>query len=351
MRLSSAFRRTLRVVHRGGLALLLLVTSACRTPPRAHVESTSSTGVSVEEARARAPEPTAQPFESVAPAKTAPPPAPAPAGLQAVIDGIAKRVPKLSWGSDAAIGVTWLPTGERFVHRPDEPRVSASTGKWFWAAAALERSPLPMVEVKAVPAFALSDNEAGRSLIELAGGADAVNVYTEQVLGIAPSALSLCVYNGGANPIRAERCHRVAQEKWGMDAFFTVDGALAFLGKVWRGDAPFDAVKRQKLLEWSLLAPPDIFLSIKKQLPKDRVVHHKRAEIPARCCGKDERWNWTSEIAIVEAPRGPYAVVISLAHAETYPNQVDATEWAACVIDHAVAGAAEPTAGCTLPGS
>jgi len=272
-----------------------------------------------------------------------------PKKLAAVLAHLATQVPKLSFGSDLAAGVTFLPTGERAIHRPHEPRVAASIGKWFWAAAALHKqgpTQVAAVEAAAVPAFAISDNAKGRVLIDLAGGADEVNRFTEQVLAIPAADLSLCRYQGDIVR-KAERCHRAA----GIDNFFTPAGALTFLEKVWRGE-PMKGEQRAALLRWSKLAP-DFGFSIGHQLPPAAQLgmHHKRAELPTNCCELPPEYNWTAEIAIIPTPRGPYAVALSLAHSETYANQIGAIEWASCVLYHAVAeDVVDPfAAGCKTP--
>lgn len=271
-----------------------------------------------------------------------------PKNLAGVLARLSVEVPKVSWGSDLAAGVAFLPTGTRVFHRPHEPRVAASIGKWFWAAAALHRTRVEDVEPAAVPAFAISDNAKGRVLIDLAGGADAVNHFTEKVLGIPAADLSLCRYQGDVVR-KATACHRAA----GIDNFFTPAGALAFLEAVWRG-VPLGGAGREALLRWSRLAP-DFGFSIGHQLPADvqAAMHHKRAELPTNCCDLPPEYNWTAEIAIVPTARGPYAVALSLAHSETYANQIGAIEWASCVLYHAVVeDVADPfAAGCKSPKS
>ena len=272
-----------------------------------------------------------------------------PKKLGAVLAHLATLVPKLSYGSDLAAGVTFLPTSERSLHRPHEPRVAASIGKWFWAAAALHKqgpSNVSIVEAAAVPAFAISDNAKGRVLIDLAGGADAVNRFTEQVLAIPAADLSLCRYQGDV--VRAAAvCYREAN----IGNFFTPMGALLFLEKIWRGE-PMKGEQRAALLRWSKLAP-DFGFSIGHQLPEAAQLgmHHKRAELPTNCCDLPPEYNWTAEIAIIPTPRGPYAVALSLAHSETYGNQIGAIEWASCVLYHAVAeDVVDPfAAGCKTP--
>jgi hypothetical protein len=307
----------------GGVALL----GACRDAPRVEQIAAPET-----------------------PAAIAPGPAPAEPvavfepDLKPTLDKIAARVPKISWNSELSIGVSWLPTAKRWSIRGDEPQVMASIGKVVWTAAALARAPADSVEPLAVAAFAYSDNEGGASLIDLAGGADAVNLFTAGTLSIAPTAMSLCTYNGGAMPRVAERCHRIE----GIDAFFTIHSSLTLLEAIWRGAPPLDGERRQKLLQWSQLEPP-LGFTMKRYLPKHVAVHHKRAEIPAGCCGKGPRWNWTADVGIVESPRGPYAFAISLSHGDSYPNQPETVEWASCVVYRAVVS--EDDATCPQPGT
>ncbi len=269
-----------------------------------------------------------------------------PKGVGAALARLAIEVPRVSWNSDLAAGVTFLPTGERYLHRPHEPRVAASIGKWFWAAAALHKHDVATVEPNAVPAFAISDNARGRMLIDQAGGADAVNAFTELQMGIPAADLNLCKYQGDVLR-KANKCYRGAV----IENFFTTLGALMFLEQVWRG-VPFKGDKRAALLRWSKLQP-DFGFSIGHQLPKeaDQGMHHKRAELPTGCCDLPPEYNWTAEIAIIPTPRGPYAVALSLAHSDTYANQIGAIEWASCVLYHAVAeDVPDPfAAGCKPP--
>lgn len=290
---------------------------------------------------------------AVAPQATSAAPPPAPSAAVAVapwapdlgptVDKIVARIPKMSWGSDISIGVTWLPTGRRWSVRGDEPQVMASIGKWVWTAAALTRAPVHVVEPLAIAGFELSDNEAGASLIDLGGGPDAINTFTADTLHIPKTALSLCSYAGGALPRVATNCHRVD----GMEAFFTIHAGLALLEAIWRGAPPLAGDRREKLLEWSLLEP-HLGFTMKRDLPKSVRVHHKRAEIPANCCGKPPEWNWTADIGIVESPRGAYAFAIGLSHGASYGNQPETVEWASCVVYRAVMG--EDDATCHGPG-
>lgn len=255
---------------------------------------------------------------------------PAP-DLAPLLPKLAERVTKYSWGTQTAVTVEWLPTGQRFSHRGTVPQVAASAAKFFWAAAALNRVAVEKAEPFAVPAFALSDNDKGKVLVDLAGGADAVNAFTEETLGIPSTLVGTCTMRDEAHRVKTCR------GDLGGNNWFATDGAVMFLEKVWRGE-PLHGEKRKKLLEWAMLMPGWGF-SIGHQLPQaaQDSMHHKRAELPTGCCSYPDDFNWTSELAIIRTPRGPYAIAISLSHSASYPNQLQCIEWASCVLYHALA--------------
>jgi hypothetical protein len=257
-----------------------------------------------------------------------------PPDLGPLLDSMGARIAKMSFGTDAAIGVTWLPTGQRWTYRGEVPRVAASAGKFVWALAALHAGRVSLDELDPIAhrAFHYSDNVAGRELIDLAGGPNAVNDFTTQVLGIPIERLGLCSYSAD-HLRRASNCWAGAN----MNNYFTAAGGITFLEHVFRGDV-VSPEARDRLLGWSRLSPPFGF-SIGKQLPAlaAATMHHKRSELPQDCCDLPKTDNWTAELAIIHTPRGPYAFAISLAHSETYANQIGAIVWASCVVYHALA--------------
>lgn len=254
-----------------------------------------------------------------------------PPDLGPTLARLGPAVAKRSPGSDLSIAATWLPTGDRWSHRGDLRRVSASCAKFVWAAAALHRASIAAVEPAAVLAFGQSDNVRGRMLIDLAGGADAVNDYTSGVLGVAPRDLGLCRYTADVTRA-ASRCDASAK----LNSFFSPDGAVRFLEGVFRGDG-LGPAKRDALLAWAKLMPVGGF-SIGHRLPREveATMHHKRGELPTGCCGQRPGESWTAELAIVHTARGPYAIAISLSGARTYALQLDTIEWASCVVYHAL---------------
>lgn len=254
-----------------------------------------------------------------------------PQDLTPTLARLGREVATRSPGSDLAIAVSWLPTGAHYAFRGDERRVSASCAKWFWAAAALHRSSIAAVEPAAVLAFGQSDNVRGRMLIDLAGGADAVNDYAALTLGVPRSALGLCRYTADQTRV-ATNCDGSAK----LNSFFAPEGAVRFLEGVYRGDG-LGADKRDALLRWAKLMPNGGF-SIGHRLPREveASMHHKRGELPTGCCGQGPGESWTAELAIIHTARGPYAIAISLSRAHVYARQLATIEWASCVVYHAL---------------
>jgi beta-lactamase class A len=268
-----------------------------------------------------------------------------PPDLTGVLERVGRTVHERSSGTDATLGVSWLPSKQRWTHRGDEPRAAGSALKWLWASAALTKSTIEAVEPFAVRALGHSDNQAGAKMIDLAGGADGINEFTK-ALGIAPEAMSLCAFHAD-RVRRATSCY----DKYGFENFFTANSALTFLEQLWRGSF-VSAAARTMLLEWSKLGPVGRF-TIGRQLPEAArtSMHQKRGELPPGCCGEGPRYTWTTAIAIIHTPRGPYAAFFSLAHGDYYPNQLTMIEWSSCIVYHAVARDIDDpfAAGCKLP--
>src|SRR5439155_24834933 len=130
-----------------------------------------------------------------------------------------------------------------------ERHVSASSMKFVWAMAALAKNPIATVETPALPTFKDSNNSTAGQLIDLAGGPNAVNDFTVTTLGIPISAISLCHWSYDKTR-NATNCSSLM----GGDNFFTPNGVLSFLEKVWKR-AAIGADKGNKLLDWAKLSP------------------------------------------------------------------------------------------------
>lgn len=268
-----------------------------------------------------------------------------PPDLAPTLSAIQTKAATSSPGTDFGVAVIWLPTGKRWGSRADTPRTSASSAKWFWAMAALNKNDIATVQTPALPTFKDSNNSTAGQLIDLAGGANAVNDFTSKTLGIPVTEISLCGWSYDKTR-KATNCSNLA----GGDNFFTPNGAATFLQKVWQR-AVIGRDKGDKLLEWATLSPRTGYGGwVATQLPADvrASLHHKAGWLPTGCCsaGYPAHYN---EIAIAETPRGPYAVVLSM-KGGTDTKMTKTMEWSSCVIWHALAkDVADPMTACTGP--
>lgn len=268
-----------------------------------------------------------------------------PPDLAPVISSIATRASTSTPGTDFGIAVVWLPTGKRWGSRADVYRTSASSAKWFWAMAALSKNDIATVQPPALPTFKDSNNSTAGTLIDLAGGPNAVNDFTSKTLAIPITQLSLCGWSFDKTR-RATNCSNLA----GGDNFFTPNGAATFLEKAWQR-AAIGRDKGDKFLEWARLSPRTGYGGwIGTQLPAAArtAMHHKAGWLPTGCCsaGYPAHYN---DIAIVPTARGPYAVVLSM-KGGTDSRMIKTMEWSSCVIFHALArDVADPMAACTAP--
>jgi len=268
-----------------------------------------------------------------------------PPDLTPTIGAIATKAATSTPGTDVGIAVVWLPTGKRWGNRADVPRTSASSAKWFWAMAALSKNSIATVQTPALPTFKDSNNSTAGTLIDLAGGPNAVNDFTSKTLGIPITALSLCRWSFDKTRV-ATNCSNAA----GGDNFFTPNGAATFLEKTWQRAAIGDE-KGDKLLDWAKLSPRTGYGGwIGTQLPAEvrATLHHKAGWLPTGCCstGYPAHYN---DIAIAHTPRGPYAVVFSM-KGGTDSRIIKTMEWSSCVLYHALAkDSADPLTACTGP--
>ena len=271
-----------------------------------------------------------------------------PGDLSATITKIGDDATSYASGTQAAIGVEWLPTGDRWSYAGDQRHVSASSMKFVWAMAALAKNDVATVKVPALPVFENSDNSAAGTLIDLAGGPDAVNDFTASTLGIPIDQLSLCHWNFDKPRDGSATC----SDAMGGDNFFTPNSVLDFLVHAWKRDV-VSGDEGDTLLSWATLSPRSGYGGwVGTQLPPDAQtsMHHKAGWLPPGCCSSDATYNDMNDVAIVHTPRGPYAVALMFAHAPDYWGaQQHALEWASCVVYHAVSkDVPDPfSAGCT----
>lgn len=268
--------------------------------------------------------------------------------MNATIAKIGTDATSFAWGTQVAIAVEWLPTGDRWAFNGDQRHVSASSMKFVWAMAALSKNDIPTVTTPALPTFEKSDNSAAGQLIDLAGGPNAVNDFTSKMLKIPVDQLSLCHWSVDKTRDGTATCSLAM----GGDNFFTPSSVLDFLRHAWKRDV-VAGDKGDTLLHWATLSPRSGSGGwMGTQLPADpqSTMHHKAGWLPPGCCRSDSSYNNMNEIAIVHTPRGPYSVALLFAHATDYWGaQEHALEWASCVVYHAMSkDVADPfSAGCT----
>ena len=272
-----------------------------------------------------------------------------PPDLTPILKKIGDDAKTFAPGTQDAIGVLWLPTGARFSYAGDERHVSASSMKFVWAMAALDKNAIATVDTPALPTFKDSNNSTAGQLIDLAGGAVAVNDFTSKRLGIPVTALSLCHWN-----FDTTRNGTNCSSAMGGDNFFTPNSVLDFLSHAWKRDVVTGA-KGDKLLEYATLSPRTGYGGwLGTQLPAaaQKTMNHKAGWLPPGCCSSDATYNNMNDIAIVRTPKGAYAIALLFAHAPDYWGaQQKSLEWASCVVYHALAvDVADPfSAGCTHP--
>ena len=91
-------------------------------------------------------------------------------------------------GSDISIAVV-LPDEAIHGYQDQESRIAASGVKPMWVAAALDTVGVEAASSLAHSALVLSDNYASGRVIDLAGGVDAVNSWTQNVAGLSKTRL------------------------------------------------------------------------------------------------------------------------------------------------------------------
>ena len=261
--------------------------------------------------------------------------------LAAPVAMLAAEVAARSPGTEAAIAVLDLTTGEYAAASDAVRHVSASSPKAIWVAAALDHSGIAAMMPYAQPIFRDSDNDAAGSAIDLAGGADAVNVFYAGKAGMVDSALTQWFGN---------RTSTNSPRKLGDDNYFTAKDAVTFLSRLDRGTliGPAETAQLETWMTWSprsgfggwlgTLLPPAVRAS----------MMHKGGWLPPGCCSDDATYNTLNEIGLVEvAPGHRYAVAI-LARGGTdwYGKQAPWVERASCVLYRAASGTPAASLGC-----
>ncbi|RKH61339.1 serine hydrolase [Corallococcus llansteffanensis] len=247
--------------------------------------------------------------------------------LQAVVDSLAREAALLSPGTDLALAVVDLRTGESASFKGLEPHISASSAKVFWVAAALTRRELEEVAPLAEKVFRTSDNEASGEVIDLVGGPDAINRFLHEV-GLEHSALTKWNYG---KPRQATNSPRVMQN----DNYFCANDAVSFLHSVDQRKL-LEPVPTARLLQWMELTPREGcggWLGTRLPPSARASLQHKGGWLPPGCCSDDARYNVLNEVGFVTLPDGGrYAVAILTSRGPDWPKQAFFVERASCVL-------------------
>jgi len=269
------------------------------------------------------------------------PEAAAPKALAAPIALLAAEVASRTPGTNMAIAVLDLSTGEYAGASDEERHVSASSPKAIWVAAALSKAGVAAVAPYAQPIFRDSDNNAAGTSIDLAGGMNAVNVFYGGKAGMVDSALTQ--WFGGRVATNSPR-------KLGDDNYITAKDAVTFLARLDKGTL-LGASETTQLKTWMTWSPRTGFGGwLGTMLPAGArtSLMHKAGWLPPGCCGDDTTYNTLNEIGIVEVTPGHRYAVAVLARRgnDWYGKQVPWVERASCVLFRAASGATKASLDC-----
>ena len=187
----------------------------------------------------------------------------------------------------------------------------ASSAKWMFLAAALQKQSIKQVDRYAPTVFRTSDNYYAGILIDLAGGINAVNSFSKSI-GIPADTWSTCNWNYRKRRL-AKNCSRIL----GGRNLFSPKGIKIFLKSVYERTLFDDPQKNQYLFDIGKMAP-DYGTGgwLTAELP-DKVqskVKHKAGWIPRNAGGK----NTLNSIGFVPVPGGIYGVGIVMEGGSNY---------------------------------
>jgi len=260
--------------------------------------------------------------------------------LQSVVDSLVQEAARIAPGTDMAIAVKDLRTGEYAGSADTVPHISASSAKVFWVAAALKKADTAKVSPLAEKVFRTSDNEASGQVIDLVGGPDAINGYL-QSLGLLNTALTKWNYG---RPRRATN----SPQAMGNDNYFCAADVVSFLQRLDKGELLKPAAT-SRLLGWLELTPRDGcggWLGTRLPPAARASLRHKGGWLPPGCCSDDARYNILNEVGLVRLPDGGrYAVALLAAHGPDWPRQAFFVERASCVLYRHLSGEASLDCG------
>jgi beta-lactamase class A len=258
------------------------------------------------------------------------PEGPDPAELQALLDALVAEAPSRTPGTTVGLAARHLPSGASASAGGDTLFVSASAAKAWWVAAAIHGVGTAPVEPYAGPVFTSSDNSATGSVIDLVG-ADAVNDYTWDVVGMGRETTALTHWNVDKTREATNSPHNL-----GSDNYTTANDAVLFLAALHGGDA-LPAADAAVLEGWMRLSPRSGFGGwIGTPLPEAQraTLAHKAGWLPPGCCGDDDYYNTLNDVGIVTTPAGDaYAIAILTHGGDDYDGeQAPYVEHVSCAV-------------------
>jgi beta-lactamase class A len=250
-----------------------------------------------------------------------------PTTLLEAVTQLSTEAAELSPGTEVAIAVRNLKTGEYAGVGDEVPHASASSAKLLWVAAAIKRAGMAKVAPHAEAIFRRSDNFASGAVIDLIGP-NAVNEYYEE-LGLKHSALTSWGYG---KPRKATN----SPQELGDDNYFTAADAVDFLARLDKGEL-FGAKDTAALRRWLTLTPRNGcggWMGALLPAPARASLLHKAGWLPPGCCSDDAVYNTLTEIGIVQVPGGDrYAVALLARRGKDYwRKQAPFVERASCVL-------------------
>lgn len=248
--------------------------------------------------------------------------------LQEAVAQIAAEAPSRSPGTDLAIAVQNLTTGEYAGSNDDVRHVSASSAKVLWVAAAMHAG--ADVSDIAPGIFRDSNNELSGVAIDRAGGPDAVNEFLWNVVGVERTILVNWSFGG---------VRRVAsnQGQMGGDNYFTAKDLMTFMSKLDQGALVGD--RTDELRGYMKLAPDSgVGGWIPALLPAAvrPEVMHKGGWLPPPSYTEYSTMN---DVGIVQVPGGDrYAIALLARRGNDYwTAQKDYVQRASCVVYRTIA--------------
>jgi beta-lactamase class A len=250
-----------------------------------------------------------------------------PGTLLEAVTQLSSEAATLSPGTDVAIAVRNLSTGEYAGVGDEDPHVSASSAKLLWVAAAMKRVGRAKVAPHAEAIFRRSDNLEAGAVIDLIGP-DAVNQYFQE-LGLKHTALTSWGYG---KPRKATN----SPNEMDGDNYFTAGDVVDFLTRLDKGQL-MGVQDTAALRRWLTLTPRNGCGGWMGELlpePARASLMHKAGWLPPGCCSDDSKYGTLTEVGLVQVPGGDrYAVAVLARHGKDYwRKQAPFVERASCVL-------------------